>query len=59
MIYRGLCFNDVTIMTMPRYGFRSLLLGRGGPCVDIAQPDIAGTGGLSEFIKIAALGNTK
>ena len=54
-----ICYNDITIITILRYGFRSLLLGRGGPCVDIAQPDIAGTGGLSEFVKIAALGNTK
>ena len=28
-----------------------------GPCVDIAQPDIAASGGLSEFMKIATLGD--
>lgn len=41
-----------------RYGFRDLLCGSGGPCVDIAQPDIAASGGLSEFLKIAALAST-
>ena len=55
-----------------RYGFRDMfvgkcktssssenmtnLTGRGGPCVDIAQPDIAAAGGLTEFQKISALG---
>ena len=33
-----------------------MFVGEGGPCVDIAQPDIAAAGGISEFIKIAALG---
>ena len=54
-----------------RYGFRDMFAGRyqrrqshihftisgsQGPCVDIAQPDIAASGGLSEFMKIATLG---
>ena len=55
-----------------RYGFRDLFVGkckarsssenmtnmtgRGGPCVEIAQPDIAAAGGLTEFQKISALG---
>ena len=39
-----------------RYGFRDMFVGNGGPCVDIAQPDIAASGGLSEFLKISALG---
>ena len=38
-----------------RFGFRDLLLGAGGPCVDIVQPDIAASGGLSEFVRICAL----
>ena len=33
-----------------------MFVGEGGPCVDIAQPDIAAAGGISEFMKIAALG---
>ena len=33
-----------------------MFVGEGGPCVDVAQPDIAAAGGISEFIKIAALG---
>ena len=41
-----------------RYGFRDLFVGPNGPCVDIAQPDIANSGGLSEFIKIATLAST-
>jgi len=39
-----------------RFGFRDLVGGgAGGPCVDIAQPDIAASGGLSEFMKICAI----
>jgi len=41
-----------------RYGFRDLFVGPNGPCLHIAQPDIAATGGLSEFIKIATLAST-
>ncbi|CAL4149353.1 unnamed protein product [Meganyctiphanes norvegica] len=41
-----------------RYGFRDLFVGPNGPCVDIAQPDIAASGGLSEFMKIATLAST-
>jgi len=41
-----------------RYGFRDLFVGPNGPCLHIAQPDIAASGGLSEFIKIAALAST-
>jgi len=41
-----------------RYGFRDLFVGPGGPCVDIAQPDIAASGGLSEFQKISALASS-
>ena len=40
-----------------RFGFRDLFTGPEGPCVHIAQPDIAAAGGLSEFLKISALGN--
>eukprot|EP00467_Chlorarachnion_reptans_P012357 CAMPEP_0114532082 /NCGR_PEP_ID=MMETSP0109-20121206/26458_1 /TAXON_ID=29199 /ORGANISM="Chlorarachnion reptans, Strain CCCM449" /LENGTH=419 /DNA_ID=CAMNT_0001715087 /DNA_START=54 /DNA_END=1314 /DNA_ORIENTATION=+ len=38
-----------------RYGFRDYFV-KG--CVDIAQPDIAASGGLSEFVKICALAST-
>jgi len=41
-----------------RFGFRDLLCGPGGSCVDIAQPDIAASGGLSEFMKICALASS-
>lgn len=41
-----------------RFGFRDLLSGRRGACVDIAQPDISACGGLSEFLKIAGLAST-
>jgi len=41
-----------------RYGFRDLFVGPNGPCLDIAQPDIAASGGLSEFMKIATLAST-
>jgi D-galactarolactone cycloisomerase len=37
---------------MTRFGFRDLFVGE---CVDIAQPDLGVCGGLSEFLKIAAL----
>ena len=33
-------------------------MGPSGPCLDIAQPDIAASGGLSEFMKIATLAST-
>ena len=39
-----------------RFGFRDLFSGPGGPSLHIAQPDIAAAGGLSEFLKISALG---
>ena len=42
-----------------RYGFRDMFTGPGGPCVHIAQPDIAASGGLSEFLKISALGSCR
>ena len=45
-----------TNTNITRYGFRDMFVGEGGPCVDIAQPDIAAAGGISEFMKIAALG---
>merc|ERR1712012_531552 len=35
-----------------RYGFRDLFIGNNGACLDIAQPDIAACGGISEFLKI-------
>ncbi len=35
-----------------RFGFRDLI---GGGCVDIAQPDVCASGGISEWIRIAAL----
>lgn len=35
-----------------RYGMRELISRR---CVDILQPEVAGTGGISEFMKILAL----
>lgn len=38
-----------------RYGHRELVARR---CVDILQPEVASTGGISEFMKIAALANT-
>jgi D-galactarolactone cycloisomerase len=38
-----------------RYGFRDLIAGG---CVDIAQPDICVAGGLSEWMKIVALGDS-
>jgi D-galactarolactone cycloisomerase len=38
-----------------RFGFRDLIAGG---CVDIAQPDVCVTGGLSEFLKIQALAST-
>jgi D-galactarolactone cycloisomerase len=38
-----------------RYGFRDLFLGE---CVDIAQPDLCASGGLSEWVKINALAST-
>jgi D-galactarolactone cycloisomerase len=38
-----------------RYGFRDLLAGQ---CVDIVQPDVCVSGGLSEFVKIHALANS-
>jgi len=41
-----------------RYGFRDLFVGRDGPCLDIAQPDIAASGGISEFMKISALASS-
>jgi len=41
-----------------RYGFRDLIASPGGPCVSIAQPDIAASGGLSEFLKISAIAST-
>lgn len=37
------------------YGFRDLMLEG---CIDIAQPDICGTGGISEAVKIATLART-
>lgn len=36
--------------------FIDINAGRDGPCLDIAQPDIAASGGISEFMKISALG---
>ena len=42
-----------------RFGFRDLFTGPGGPAVHIAQPDIAAAGGLSEFLKISALGRSQ
>jgi len=41
-----------------RYGFRDLFVRPEGPCVDIAQPDIAASGGLSEFMKISTLASS-
>ena len=41
-----------------RFGFRDLFVGADGPCLDIAQPDIAASGGLSEFVKISALASS-
>ncbi len=38
-----------------RFGFRDLI---GGGCVDIVQPDLAASGGLSEWVKILALATT-
>jgi len=38
-----------------RYGHRELISRR---CVDILQPEVASTGGISEFMKIAALANS-
>ena len=38
-----------------RFGFRDLLLDPAGPCLDIVQPDIAASGGLTEFSRIATL----
>jgi D-galactarolactone cycloisomerase len=38
-----------------RYCFRDLILDG---CIDIAQPDICGTGGISETVKIATLART-
>ena len=38
-----------------RYGFRDLFLNE---CVDIAQPDICASGGISEWIKIHALASS-
>mmetsp|Transcript_30093 Transcript_30093/g.52873 ORF Transcript_30093/g.52873 Transcript_30093/m.52873 type:complete len:445 (+) Transcript_30093:175-1509(+) len=41
-----------------RYGFRDMFCSPNGSAVDIAQPDIAACGGLSEFIKICALASS-
>jgi D-galactarolactone cycloisomerase len=38
-----------------RYGFRDLIAGG---CVDIVQPDLCVSGGISEFVKIHALAST-
>ncbi|MEV7429871.1 mandelate racemase/muconate lactonizing enzyme family protein [Nocardioides sp. NPDC092400] len=38
-----------------RYGFRDLVAGG---CVDIVQPDLCVSGGISEFVKIHALAST-
>ena len=45
-------------MLLQAYGFRDLFVGPNGPSLDIAQPDIAASGGLSEFMKIATLAST-
>ncbi len=44
-----------------RFGFRDLFVPAGSnnmACVDIAQPDICASGGISEFVKIRALAST-
>ncbi len=43
-----------------RYGFKDLFVPGpdGVQAVDIAQPDIAASGGLSEFVRICALAST-